>query len=153
MPARGGAGRLELRCPDERRIATPMVHRIRAVLAACPHDPPSVLGGRLLVRWSERRTVVVVTAPGADAVNQRLVVTLADHVRLVGPRRWPDADGIAGSAGGLRCRIECAVIIPMIIQRTPPYPSGASWIDTAPNVSRQDPSYWDSEWSTVTVVL
>jgi hypothetical protein len=64
-----------------------MVHRIRAVLAACPHDPPSVLGGSVLVRWSERGTVVVVTTPGAGGVNERLVVTLADHVRLVTPRR------------------------------------------------------------------
>jgi hypothetical protein len=38
-PTRGGAGGLGLRCPGERRIATPTVHRIRAVLAACPHDP------------------------------------------------------------------------------------------------------------------
>jgi hypothetical protein len=87
MPARGATDRLGLRCPAERRIGTPTVHEIRAVLAACPHDPPSVLGGRVLVRWSERGTVVVVTTPGADAVNQRLIVTLADHVRLVGPGR------------------------------------------------------------------
>jgi hypothetical protein len=87
MPARGEPDRRGLRCPAERRIATPMVHRIRAVLAACPHDPPSVLGGSVLVRWSERGTVVVVTTPGAGGANQRLVVTLADHVRLVTPRR------------------------------------------------------------------
>ena len=63
----------------------PTVHRVRAVLAVCPHDPPSVLGGSVLVRWSERGTVVVVTTPGSGAVNQLLVIALADHVRLVGP--------------------------------------------------------------------
>jgi hypothetical protein len=48
------------------------VHRIWAVLAACPEDPPSVLGGGVLVRWSERGTFVVVTMPGSGEVNQRL---------------------------------------------------------------------------------
>jgi uncharacterized circularly permuted ATP-grasp superfamily protein len=57
------------------------------VLAACPKDPPSVLGGRVLVRWSERGTLVVVATPGAGVANQRLVMALADHMHLVGPRR------------------------------------------------------------------
>jgi hypothetical protein len=30
---------------------------------------------------------VVVTTPGSGAVNQLLVIALADHVRLVGPER------------------------------------------------------------------
>jgi hypothetical protein len=68
------------------------VHGIWATLAACPKDPPSVLGGSVLVRWSEQGTFVVVTTPGSGEANQRLVMALADHVRLVGPRRRPDAD-------------------------------------------------------------
>jgi hypothetical protein len=87
VPARAWAGRRDLQCPGERWIATPTVHRIWAVLAACPKDPPSVLGGRVLVRWSERGTLVVVSTPGAGEVNQRLVATLADHVHLVTPKR------------------------------------------------------------------
>ena len=87
VPARGGPARRGLRCPAERRIGTPAVHRVRAVLAVCPEDPPSVLGGSVLVRWSERGTVVQVSTPGAGVANQRLVATLADHVRLVTPRR------------------------------------------------------------------
>jgi hypothetical protein len=62
------------------------VHRIRAVLAACPDQPPSVRGRRLLLRWSEQGTVVVVTTPGSGQ-DQRLILTLAEHVRLVGPGR------------------------------------------------------------------
>jgi hypothetical protein len=87
MPAPGEPDRRGLRCPAEYRIGMPTVHRVRAVLAVCPHDPPSVLGGSVLVRWSERGTVVVVTTPGSGAVNQLLVIALADHVRLVGPER------------------------------------------------------------------
>jgi hypothetical protein len=83
-PTHDTTDRRDLRCPGERRIATPTVHRIRAVLAACPDDSPSVRGRRLLLRWSERGTVVVVTTPGA-VEDQRLVLTLAEHVRLVGP--------------------------------------------------------------------
>jgi hypothetical protein len=86
-PTRGTTDGRDLRCPGERRIATPTVHRIRAVLAACPDQPLVVRGRRLLLRWSERGTVVVVTAPGSGEDNQRLVVTLADHVHLVGPGR------------------------------------------------------------------
>jgi stage V sporulation protein SpoVS len=87
MPARGTTDGRGLRCRGERRIATPMVHRIRAVLAACPDDPASVLGGAVLVRWSERGAVVEVTTLGSGAVNQLLVIALADRVHLVEPRR------------------------------------------------------------------
>jgi hypothetical protein len=87
MPARGEPDRPGLRCPAEQRIGMPTVRGVRAVLAVCPHDPPSVLGGSVLVRWSERGTVAVVTTPGSGAVNQLLVIALADHVSLVGPER------------------------------------------------------------------
>jgi hypothetical protein len=99
MPAGGGPDRRRFDCPGERRIATPAVHRTRAVLAACPQAAPSVLGGSVLLRWSERGTLVAVSTPGVGVVNQRLVATVAEHVDLVTPRRWPDADGVAGSVG------------------------------------------------------
>ena len=89
-----------LRCRDERRIATPTVHRIAAVLAACRDDPRrSALGGSVLLRWSERGTTAVVgVLDWSDAgswsdgsqwsgVNQRLAVALASHVRFVVPAR------------------------------------------------------------------
>jgi hypothetical protein len=87
MPAGGGPDRRRFACPGERRIATPRVHRIRAVLAACPQTAPSVLFGSVLLRWSERGTFVAVSTPGTDVVNQRLVAAVAEHVELVTPRR------------------------------------------------------------------
>ncbi len=84
-PIHGGAGRPDLQCLNERRIATLTVHRTRAVLVACPEDPPSVLGGSVRLGWSEQGTLVVVTVLGSGEVNQRLAVVLADHLRLVRP--------------------------------------------------------------------
>jgi hypothetical protein len=83
----GGAARRRPRCPGERVIATPTVHRARGVLAACPNDNPSVLGGSVLVRWSERRSLLEVATPGSGEINQLLVIAIADHVRLVQPGR------------------------------------------------------------------
>jgi hypothetical protein len=87
MPAGAKPDRLYLRCPGEHVIATPTVHRIRAVLASCPKATPSVLGGSVMVRWSERRTRVEVGTPGSGEVNQLLAIAIADHVRLVEPSR------------------------------------------------------------------
>jgi hypothetical protein len=56
------------------------------VVATQGDEPASVLGGSVLVRWSERGTFVVVTTAGSGEVNQRLVMALADHMRLVEPR-------------------------------------------------------------------
>jgi hypothetical protein len=81
-PTRDGVG---LECADQRPIATPTVQQTRAVLTACQHDAPSVLGGSLRLRWSQQDTVVVVSVPGPSDSNQRLVVTVADHLRLVRP--------------------------------------------------------------------
>jgi hypothetical protein len=81
-PTRNGVG---LECPDERPIATPAVHQTQAVLTACQHDAPSVLGGSLRLRWSQHDTVVVVSVLGPSDSNQRLIVTLADHLHLVRP--------------------------------------------------------------------
>ena len=83
-PTRGGVG---LECPGEPPIATPAVQQTRAVLTACQHDAPSVLGGSLRLRWSQHDTVVVVSVPGPSQANRRLVVTVADHLRLVSPTR------------------------------------------------------------------
>lgn len=51
-PTHGGVG---LQCPGERPIATPTVQQTRAVLTACQHDAPSVLGGSLRLRWVPTR--------------------------------------------------------------------------------------------------
>jgi hypothetical protein len=81
-PTRGGVG---LECPGEPPIATPAVQQTRAVLTACQHDAPSVLGGSLRLRWSQHDTLMVVSVPGPSDANQRLVVTVADHLHLVRP--------------------------------------------------------------------
>jgi hypothetical protein len=77
------ASRPPLRCLNEHRTATPTVHHTPAVLAVC-HDaqePTSVL-----LRWSQQGTFVVLSVVGSSEVNQRLVVALADHLRLIPPR-------------------------------------------------------------------
>jgi hypothetical protein len=81
-PTQRSAG---LQCPSERPIATPTIQRTRAVLTACQEDAPSVLGGSVRLRWSQQDTVVVVSVPGPSDSNQRLVVTVADHLHLVRP--------------------------------------------------------------------
>jgi hypothetical protein len=80
-------GSVDLQCPGERRIATPTVQQTRALLTACQDEAPSVLGGSLRLRWSQHDTVVVVSTPGPSQANQRLVVAVADHLRLVSPTR------------------------------------------------------------------
>jgi hypothetical protein len=81
-PTHGSVG---LQCPSERPIATPTVQQTRAVLTACQDDAPWVLGGSLRLRWSQHDTLVVVSVPGPSDANQRLVVAVADHLRLVRP--------------------------------------------------------------------
>jgi hypothetical protein len=83
-PPYGSAG---LQCPGERPIATPTVQQTRAVLTTCQDDAPWVLGGSLRLRWSQQDTLVVVSVPGPSDSNQRLVITVADHLRLVRPTR------------------------------------------------------------------
>jgi hypothetical protein len=80
-------GSASLQCPGERPIATPTVQQTRALLTACQHDFPSVLGGGMRLRWSQHDTVVVVSVPGPTDSNRRLVATVADHLRLVSPTR------------------------------------------------------------------
>jgi hypothetical protein len=85
-PTHGAAGRLPLRCRNARRIATPTVHQTRAVLATCPEaGQQSSWGGTMLLRWSQQGTLVVVTVYGWSDVNQRLVVAVANQLRLVRP--------------------------------------------------------------------
>jgi hypothetical protein len=81
-PTRGSGG---LQCPGEHLIATPTVQQTRAVLTACQDEAPSVLGGSVRLRWSQHDTVVVVSVPGPTDSNRRLVVAVADHLRLVRP--------------------------------------------------------------------
>jgi hypothetical protein len=82
-PTAVAASRPPVQCQNERRIATPTVHHTPAVLADCPDAqgrPASVL-----LRWSQQGTFVLLSVLGSSDVNQRLVVTLADHLRLVPP--------------------------------------------------------------------
>jgi hypothetical protein len=86
-PNRGAAGGLAAPCPHERRIAAPTVQGTRAVLAACPEPgQASSYGGTVVLRWEARGTLAAVILMGWSEVNQRLVVTLAQHLRLVPPR-------------------------------------------------------------------
>jgi hypothetical protein len=86
-PAPRPAGGLAAPCPDERRIAAPTVQGTRAVLAACPEPgQASSYGGTVVLRWEARGTLAAVILMGWSEVNQRLVVTLAQHLRLVPPR-------------------------------------------------------------------
>jgi hypothetical protein len=83
-PTHGSAG---LQCPGERPIGTPTVQQTRAVLTACQDEAPSVLGGSVRLRWSQHDTVVVVSVPGPSDTNQRLVIAVANGLRLVSPPR------------------------------------------------------------------
>jgi hypothetical protein len=76
------ASRPPLRCLNERRTATPTVHNTPAVLAVC-HDAQEP--ATVLLRWSEQGIFVVLSVVGSSEVNQRLVIVLADHLRLVPP--------------------------------------------------------------------
>lgn len=85
-PTRSAAGRLPLQCPHERRIATPTVHQTRAALVTCPEEgQQSSWGGTMLLRWSQQGTLMAITVYGWSDVNQRLVVAVANHLRLVRP--------------------------------------------------------------------
>lgn len=81
-----GAGWLLPPCADERRVTTATVQRARAVVLTCAEEGQrSSWGGRVLLRWSRRGTLTVVTAYGWSEANRRLVVEVASHLRLVGP--------------------------------------------------------------------
>lgn len=85
-PTGGAADRLARQCLDERRVATPTMHQTRAVLATCAEEGQrSSWGGTVLLRWSQRGTLMVVAVYGWNEVNRRLVVEVANHLRLVGP--------------------------------------------------------------------
>ena len=84
-PARG-VGPLGPPCSDERRVAAPTVQQARAVLVTCADEGQrSSWGGSMLLRWSQRGTLTVVTVYGWSELNRRLLVEVADHLRLVGP--------------------------------------------------------------------
>jgi hypothetical protein len=95
-PARGTAGPSELRCQNERQIATLTVQGIWGVLTTCSDDPQgSSFGGSVLLRWSQRGTLVAVSVLGHSDVNPRLVVALGNHLLLVQPRHPARAIGPA----------------------------------------------------------
>jgi hypothetical protein len=83
-PTHGSGG---LQCPGEHPIATPTVQQTPAVLTACQDEAPMVLGGSVRLRWSQHDTVTVISVPGPSEANRRLVVAVADHLRLVRPTR------------------------------------------------------------------
>lgn len=73
-------------CEGERPIAFVRVRGRDGRLYQCP--PGSGLyGDSVLVRWQEQGTILVVGLSGTSSLHQRLVVTLANHLRLVPPSR------------------------------------------------------------------
>jgi hypothetical protein len=85
-PAHSVTGQSGLRCLDESRLATLTVQGTWAALGACSDDPHSSWFGRsVLLHWSERDTLVVVSVSGHSDINRRLVVALANHLRFVSP--------------------------------------------------------------------
>ena len=71
-----------LQCLNEQRTATPTVHNTPAVLATC-HDVQEPVS--VLLHWSEHGTFVILGVLGSSEVNQRLIVALANHLRLIAP--------------------------------------------------------------------
>jgi hypothetical protein len=86
-PTGGLAAPFGLQCPNEHQIATLNLNGTPAVLATCSDSSGSGSLQAVLVRWSQQGTSVVVSALGASEVNQRLVVALAEHLRLIRPPR------------------------------------------------------------------
>jgi hypothetical protein len=71
-------------CYGARRIGAPRIHAASAVLVTC--QPASEThGGHVLLRFGVDGTVVAVSLHGWSTLNQRLVVQLALHLRLVMP--------------------------------------------------------------------
>jgi hypothetical protein len=73
-------------CFGERPVATVNVRGTRGRLSDCPPES-TVHRGSVLLRWRERGVVMVVSVYGHTALNRRLVLALAAHVKPVSPRR------------------------------------------------------------------
>jgi hypothetical protein len=73
-------------CPDQRRLpATPALGERRPVLGTCPAGFQGWATESLLLRWSRQGTYVTLGLRGASQANRRLLVRLAESLRLVPP--------------------------------------------------------------------
>jgi hypothetical protein len=87
IAATKGTPRFPLACPGERTVATVKVRRMPARLLRCPSNASgySLHGGGVLLRWSQRDLVVMVSLQGWTPLNERLVQTLAAHLQFMPP--------------------------------------------------------------------
>jgi hypothetical protein len=73
-------------CPDQRRLpATPALGGRQPVLGTCPAGFQGWATESLLLRWSRQGTYVSLGLRGASEANRRLLVRLAESLRLVPP--------------------------------------------------------------------
>jgi hypothetical protein len=72
-------------CAGQRQLAAPTLHGRPAVLATCPAGFQGWSADSVLLRWSEGGTFLTLALRGPSEHNQRLVVALADRLRLVRP--------------------------------------------------------------------
>jgi hypothetical protein len=81
-------GQPMIQCQQELQPTTRTVLGAQAVLASCADEPSnSLFGGMDLLRWPKEGTRVAVAILGHSELNLRLAATLADHLRLIEPRR------------------------------------------------------------------
>jgi hypothetical protein len=80
------AAGVERWCPDRRRLpATPALGGRPPVLGTCPAGFQGWATESLLLRWSRQGTYVTLGLRGASEANRRLLVRLAESLRLVPP--------------------------------------------------------------------
>ena len=80
------AAGVERWCPDQRRLpATPALGGRPPVLGTCPAGFQGWATESLLLRWSRQDTYVTLGLRGASEANRRLLVRLAESLRLVPP--------------------------------------------------------------------
>jgi hypothetical protein len=80
------AAGMERWCPDQRRLpATPALGGRPPVLGTCPAGFQGWATESLLLRWSRQGTYVTLGLRGASEANRRLLVRLAESLRLVPP--------------------------------------------------------------------
>jgi hypothetical protein len=80
------AAGVERWCPDQRRLpAVPALGGRPPVLGTCPAGFQGWATESLLLRWSGQGTYVAVGLRGASEANRRLLVRLAESLRLVRP--------------------------------------------------------------------
>ena len=80
------AAGVERWCPEQRRLpATPALGGRPPVLGTCPAGFQGWATESLLLRWSRQGTYVTLGLRGASEANRRLLVRLAESLRLVAP--------------------------------------------------------------------